>query len=142
MLLNVAVGGNFPGSPDGSTIFPQEMIVDYVRVYADSAAGTTGAYFPAHAPDRFELLQNYPNPFNPTTEISYHLAEERHVRLTINDMLGRELAELVHDSKPAGRHTETWDATRMASGMYVYRLEAIMSGEQSFTQTKRMLLLR
>ena len=75
-------------------------------------------------PTQVTLRQNFPNPFNPTTTIAYTLPEESMVTLRVYDMLGRTVAVLVSDRKPAGFHTVTLNAQEFASGMYVYRLEA------------------
>ncbi|MEX0686203.1 MAG: ice-binding family protein [Balneolales bacterium] len=75
-------------------------------------------------PVRMILNQNYPNPFNPTTSISFELPEQTVVRLAIHDMLGREVAVLVSESRSAGFHQVTWNAQSVPSGMYLYRLSA------------------
>jgi hypothetical protein len=88
-------------------------------------------------PQTYSLYQNYPNPFNPTTAISYQLSAVSNVSLKIFDILGREVATLVnHEMKP-GSYEATWDAAGIASGVYLYRLQA---GE--FTETKKLLLIR
>lgn len=83
------------------------------------------------------LNQNYPNPFNPSTAITYDVQQSGMIRLTVYDVLGREVAVLVNGVQPAGSHIVTFDASSMASGMYVYRLT---SGSQSITRT--MLLVK
>ncbi|MDE3000994.1 MAG: T9SS type A sorting domain-containing protein [Gemmatimonadota bacterium] len=93
-------------------------------------------------PDRFELKQNMPNPFNPSTVIGYQLAEAGPVRLAIYSVLGQEVRVLVDERHEAGGFTATWDGTddlgrRVASGIYLYRLEA-----GDFTAARRMLLLK
>lgn len=75
-------------------------------------------------PATYDLTQNYPNPFNPQTTIRYTLAEAGPVRLTVFDLLGREVTTLVHGTRLAGSHTATFDATGLPSGVYLYRLEA------------------
>jgi len=85
----------------------------------------------------FELSQNYPNPFNPTTQISYQLPEDSVVRLEIYDLLGRRVQILVNDNQQTGRHTVTFDASGLASGVYIYRLQA---GE--FTQSRKLYLIK
>ena len=75
-------------------------------------------------PLAFRLDQNYPNPFNPVTVIAYALPEQSWVRLTVFDLLGREVAVLVDEIQNGGQHTATWNARDIASGLYVSRLEA------------------
>jgi len=75
-------------------------------------------------PQEFSLEQNYPNPFNPRTTIRYNLAEASRVTLTVYDLQGRRVAELTDGWRSAGTHELTWDASGMASGMYLCRLQA------------------
>ncbi|NBC64795.1 MAG: BspA family leucine-rich repeat surface protein [Bacteroidetes bacterium] len=75
-------------------------------------------------PESFTLEQNYPNPFNPTTVISYQLPVNSEVRLTVYDMLGRQVATLVDDTQSAGTHSVNFDAGSLSSGVYMYRLQA------------------
>jgi hypothetical protein len=89
------------------------------------------------APQEFSLAQNSPNPFNPTTVISYQLPVAGNVRLAVFDLLGREVAVLVNEMKEEGNHTVQFDAGGLASGAYIYRIEA-----GSSVQTKRMMLLK
>jgi trimeric autotransporter adhesin len=70
------------------------------------------------------LYPNFPNPFNPSTTIRYYLPEAAPVRLTVFDMAGRRLAVLVDGTLSEGEHRAVWDASNLASGVYVYRLEA------------------
>ena len=88
-------------------------------------------------PSDVALFQNYPNPFNPTTNIGFQVSDFGFVSLKIYDILGREVATLVNERKPAGKYSVTWNASSMASGVYFYRLEA-----GSFVETKKLLLLR
>lgn len=88
-------------------------------------------------PDHFALEQNYPNPFNPSTTISYSLPETGHVSLKIYNTLGEEVAVLVDGLLEAGIHKTRFDASRFASGIYFYRIEA-----GNFTASKKMLLLK
>ncbi len=92
--------------------------------------------------ENFELYQNYPNPFNPSTVIRYTIPKEvrgvrQEVRLVVYDVLGREVATLVNESKSAGSYEVEFKASGLTSGIYFYRLQ---SG--SFSQTKKMLLIR
>ena len=88
-------------------------------------------------PGDFMLYQNYPNPFNPSTQIKYELPLDANVKITVYDMLGKELAVLVNEQKTAGRYNVSFDASRISSGMYFYKIEA-----GSYTDTKKMLLVK
>ena len=93
-------------------------------------------------PDRFELFQNYPNPFNPSTTISYQLTTDTKVSLRIYDLLGREVAALEDEDKPAGYHEVRWNAPAYSSGMYVYQLlYNDLQGNRQFHR-KTMLLVK
>ncbi|WP_421775262.1 T9SS type A sorting domain-containing protein [Gracilimonas sp.] len=88
-------------------------------------------------PNRFQLQQNYPNPFNPTTKIKYAIPEAATVSLTVYNMLGQEVATLVNNFKVAGNYEVNFDASKFASGSYIYRLEA---GDRVSTQ--KMMLIK
>ena len=75
-------------------------------------------------PSDFRLHQNYPNPFNPNTEIRYDVPEDSHIRLSVYDSAGREVANLFDGFIKAGRHKVDFDARSLASGVYVYKLTA------------------
>ena len=85
----------------------------------------------------FNLDQNYPNPFNPSTKISYSLAGEVQVNLTVYDMLGREVIKLFNDKQVAGVYELEFDGGSLASGMYIYKLKA-----GDFVSVKKMVLLK
>ena len=85
----------------------------------------------------YDLFQNYPNPFNPATTITYQLPKSGSVTLKIYDMLGKEVMTLVNEQKEMGGYTVQFDASSLASGMYVYQLRA-----NDFVSTKKMLLLK
>jgi hypothetical protein len=88
-------------------------------------------------PKAFALEQNYPNPFNPSTTIEYELPGASEVRLSVYDMLGREISILVHERREAGVHEVKFDGLNLASGVYFYRLQA-----GTFLDTKRFVLLK
>lgn len=85
----------------------------------------------------FELAQNYPNPFNPTTIITYYIAKRSHVRLTVYDVLGRQVASLVNAEKSPGQYQVTFDGSELPSGVYFYRVRA-----GSYTAVKKLLLIK
>jgi len=95
-----------------------------------------------NTPVQFRLNQNYPNPFNPTTTLAYDLPKDELVNITIYDMMGRMVTNLVSSQQNAGYKSIQWDATNNAgqpvsAGLYLYSIEA---GE--FRQTKKMVLLK
>jgi len=92
-------------------------------------------------PNGFRLYDNYPNPFNPLTTISYSIPKASNVSLIIYDLIGQEVARLVDNKKPAGQHRVTWNATDIASGVYLYRLQ-VSPPTAGFVQTKKMVLLK
>jgi hypothetical protein len=85
----------------------------------------------------FELAQNYPNPFNPSTKIEFTLAKASDVKLTVLNVLGQEVAILVESRMNAGQQSVIFDASKLSSGVYFYRLDA-----GSFHSVKKMLLLK
>ena len=91
----------------------------------------------SESPMKFELNQNYPNPFNPTTNISYTLPESGDVTLEVFNAVGQKVAILVNSTQNAGYHTVSFDASNLASGVYLYRLS---SGNQ--VKINKMLLLK
>ena len=88
-------------------------------------------------PNEFELFEAFPNPFNPSTQIQYALPEHSLVRLSVYDVQGRRVAILVNATQPAGKHTVSFDAKNLATGVYFYRLTA-----GAFQQTKKILLVK
>jgi hypothetical protein len=88
-------------------------------------------------PREYGLQQNYPNPFNPTTEIRYQMPKVSHVTLKVFDVLGREVATLVNEVQEAGFKSATFDASNLASGVYLYRLQA-----RGFVEARKFVVLR
>jgi hypothetical protein len=88
-------------------------------------------------PTAFTLGQNYPNPFNPGTKIDYSLPQSGHVSLKVYDLLGREVATLFDGEQVAGNYTATFDGAKLASGVYLYRLQ---SGTSSVA--KKLVLMK
>ncbi len=92
---------------------------------------------PTTVPGRFDLAQNYPNPFNPTTTINYSVPKSGTMTLKVYNLLGQEVATLFSGVQQAGNHAAVFDASRLASGVYFYRLEA---GTNSVT--KKLVLMK
>ena len=88
-------------------------------------------------PSRPQLVGNYPNPFNPSTSIRYGLSEASYVRIAVYNALGQVVAQLVGSEQPAGYHEVRFDASGLASGVYVVRLQA-----GNFLQTRKLMLTK
>ena len=88
-------------------------------------------------PDAFKLEQNYPNPFNPTTSLQYTVGSLQFVTLKVYDVLGKEIATLISEEKPAGEYGVEFNGTNLPSGIYFYRIQA-----GSYSETRKMVLLR
>ncbi len=91
----------------------------------------------AEIPSRFSLSQNFPNPFNPSTNIQFALPEDSQVKLQVFDLLGRRVRTLISKSMKAGYHEIVFDASDLATGVYLYRIQA-----GNFLETKKMLLIK
>ncbi|HMQ68104.1 MAG TPA: T9SS type A sorting domain-containing protein [Ignavibacteria bacterium] len=88
-------------------------------------------------PDKFNLYNNYPNPFNPGTVIKFDVAKTQMVKLTVYNLLGEAVANLVNDNLSPGSYSVNFDGSNLSSGMYFYRIET-----QGYVQTMRMLLVK
>jgi hypothetical protein len=107
---------------------------------AARAGVVTGIALPGvgtQLPARFALFQNYPNPFNPSTKIRYELPTQVRVTLTIYNVLGQQVTELVNEEQAPGRYEVHLNAQSFASGLYMYRLQA-----GDFVQTRKLLLIK
>ncbi|HEY6191355.1 MAG TPA: SBBP repeat-containing protein [Bacteroidota bacterium] len=95
-------------------------------------------------PREFALMQSYPNPFNPSATIRYQLPAASRVTLRIYNALGQEIATLIDGTKEAGYYSETWNAGRVTSGIYFYRLHAsgVADPGRTFMNVKKMALIK
>lgn len=141
--------GEFDGGRPRALDFDAEGTVAYVGVFSggdtpyDLQKFTTSQVFTSiddkvnEIPEGFKLGQNYPNPFNPTTNINYSIDQAGLVTLKVYDITGREVATLVNKRENAGDHSVTFDATNLASGVYIYTLQA-----NGIRLTNRMTLIK
>ena len=109
--------------------------VDYVQLIQKTVV--TGINDRNVGPNQFSLSQNYPNPFNPTTTINFNLAKSSNVNLSVYNILGQRVAQLVNGFMDAGKHSIKFNASNFASGVYIYRIEA-----GNFKANKKMVLLK
>jgi endonuclease/exonuclease/phosphatase family metal-dependent hydrolase len=135
--------------------YVEQSIRIYQPAYITSYLSTTSDHFPVKAlfdfnqtatsvsefgdetPSSVTLEQNYPNPFNPSTTIRYQLSTPANVQLEVFDMLGRKVATLVNGRVSAGSHEAVFDASRLSTGMYIYRLRA-----DGKVFTRQMMLIK
>jgi hypothetical protein len=95
-----------------------------------------------NSPVEFSLAQNYPNPFNPSTRINYSLKVDSKVTLKVFDILGQEVVTLLNGNIAAGNHNVTFDASKLNSGVYLYKIEANGVDGSKFISVKKMILTK
>jgi hypothetical protein len=105
-----------------------------VHLFAENLSGGLKNNYIVHS---FELYQNYPNPFNPSTTIEFDLPKSGEVSLKVFNILGEEVATLVSERLSTGSYSYEWDASNLASGIYLYRLQA-----GDYVETRKMVLMR
>ncbi|MEZ5071602.1 MAG: family 16 glycosylhydrolase [Bacteroidales bacterium] len=120
LLVNLAVGGDWPGYPNSSTSFPQELVLDYIRVYQEGATGNPRQ----EVSGGFGIDPVVPNPVLSGARITYRIGEECRVSLAIFDGTGRLMARLADGVKAKGLHEAVWDRGSLAPGVYSCRLSA------------------
>ncbi len=131
LLINLAVGGNWPGNPVGTT-FPQDLVLDYIRVFQDLPIGIEEEL--AEGKMDSGLHQNIPNPFHLTTSIAYTIDQYEHVRLEVYDATGRKVDTLVDGQRNPGTYSVIFDGTDLAPGLYTCKFS---SGD--FQESKHVL---
>jgi photosystem II stability/assembly factor-like uncharacterized protein len=124
IAINTPVWGTFHGNNQRTGVSDWNIVTKVI--------GTSNPL-----PNEYCLMQNYPNPFNPMTTISYGIPTRSHVTLSVFNILGQIVAELVAGEKEPGSYTITFDASGLASGVYLYRIQA-----GNFVQTRKLVLLK
>lgn len=128
--------GFFAADMQHNRIFLANFYDGSISVIDPTATGIISGPL-TEVPEKFLLQQNYPNPFNPSTVISWQLAVGSPVKLTVYNVTGQRVAILVNERQPAGTHSVQFDASGLASGVYLYRLEA-----GGFVENRKMVLMR
>ena len=113
------------------------MEIDYVKIYE----AVTLLNHKNLNPSRFQLFQNYPNPFNPNTTLKYIIPDDDIVKITIYDMLGNEIKNLINTKQSSGFKSIQWNATNnlgksVSAGTYLYSIEVEVQ------ENKKMILLK
>ena len=115
--------------------FTEEGYMDVSLENPITVTGGTAIDNSVEMVSEFKLAQNFPNPFNPTTNIGFEIPENSFVTLSVFDMMGREVMQLVNGYREAGSYNVTFDGTDLASGIYFYKLQA-----GNFSRTMKMVL--
>ena len=144
--MSVTTDGQFAWAPSldqaGKSFVVTVQVTDGFSTVTTTATLTASSSITAVEdlggfPTEFSLMQNYPNPFNPTTSIRFALPKDSDVKLTVFNMLGQEVATLFNGTLNAGIHKVDFDASKLTSGLYLYRIEA-----GNFISVKKMLLMK
>jgi hypothetical protein len=130
-LINSTVGQTFIGKVQNTNYQHNVGFWYSTRVYVGIEAGDD------QLPRKFELFQNYPNPFNPVTNIKYAVPKLSQVRIEIYNILGQRVRTLVNEEQPAGYYLVDFDASNLASGFYIYRMQA-----EGFVDIRKMIVTK
>jgi hypothetical protein len=133
----------------GQNLYGMELlgcVIDGV-VYGDTSMLTGISQISSEVPDAFSLSQNYPNPFNPMTKLRFGVMSNvkgqiSNVRLTVYDALGKEVEVLVNQQLSPGTYEVEFDGSDLPSGVYNYRLDASASLSITYTETRKMVLIK
>ena len=134
---NVAIGAGAPTLIIAAVTDDDSSSVNIGEIWYNETPTGMGISDDAPIASSYELGQNYPNPFNPTTHIRFNIPETGNTKLTVFNIMGEAVANLVDGVVPAGGHTVSWNAANMPTGVYFYRME---SG--NFSQTRKLLLVK
>jgi hypothetical protein len=130
-IMGATLGQTFIGKIQNSANIQEVGFWYSSRVYVGIEA------VDGQLPKRFELYQNYPNPFNPVTNIKYAVPKSAQVRIEIYTILGQRVRTLVNEEKQAGYYLVDFDASSLASGFYIYRMQA-----EGFVDIRKMIVTK
>ncbi len=152
--------GDLNWFPDAKATYMANR-AQYIAALQDSMTNATYTYVPGdsmsafittdmvdvkyespNAPATYYLSNNYPNPFNPSTTIRFGLPEQSEVTLSVFNILGQKVLEVTEKSLAAGVHSFKFNASRLSSGVYVYRIQATSASGKNFVSSKKMMLLK
>ena len=138
-LANANIDPNTPGAGtfNSVTAYNSTVLTGYLGMTVFKNNLVTGVTTSTPAQINFKLFQNYPNPFNPSTTIGYDVPKLSHIKLVVYDILGRKIKMLVDSEKFPGHYQVTFDAGKLASGVYFYSLQA-----GTLVETRKMILIR
>jgi len=147
LVANEVLGDNFYGGSKAGYLnssTSDSSLVVWSSYNGSDAYGSTGLQTPVSVdgennvlPLTYCLQQNYPNPFNPSTTIKFSIPEQAYVTLKIFNSIGQEVATLLNGEKTAGNHSVDFNASKLSSGVYFYRIDS-----PSFTSTRKMILIK
>jgi hypothetical protein len=130
VFLRLKVEDNFNPDYSLSQIYSDNDILEKRSIKTINFTGS-------ETPVTYDLAQNFPNPFNPSTTIRYQLPKDGVVTIKIYDILGSEVATMVNEEKTAGKYEVNFNASSLASGVYIYKIQA-----GDFVNSKKMILLK
>ncbi len=137
-----------PNYPKNAVLFTMKKFILNETDHTNDIGGITlSVRSLAQLPTVYKLEQNYPNPFNPSTTINYQLPEAGSVRIVIYNMLGQIVRTLVNEEQSAGYYSQIWNGAddsnrKVASGVYIYRIEALGAQNKRFTEVKKMVMIK
>jgi hypothetical protein len=137
-----------PNYPKNAVLFTmKKFILNETDHSGDIGGITLNVRDLAQLPTVYKLEQNFPNPFNPSTTINYQLPDAGNVRIVIYNMLGQMVKTLVNEEHSAGYYSQLWNGTddtdrKVASGVYIYRIEVTGAQNKRFTEVKKMIMIK
>lgn len=123
-IITLSNGSGWIVGDDGVILFNQQIPISIEIINTQT-------------PNEYKLTQNYPNPFNPTTNIEYSIPTSGIVTITVHNILGQEVANLVNEFQQAGTYRITWNGSNLSSGIYFYRIQT-----EQYIESRKMLLLK